>query len=141
MTGWFLFAFGGVRPLVGWDYANWWLGGGLVCSWRARHVSTSNCEAHPHAAVLGVVGCAAGCGAGSSSHLPPLQQHHATLRCPTGFSASLIGYLTQNFVRPFVASFGSKCRLLAENDQLKTRLARAGLGEPVAAGGFSKKDE
>lgn len=33
------------------------------------------------------------------------------------------------------------CRLLAENDQLKTRLARAGLGEPVAAGGFAKKDE
>jgi chromosome segregation ATPase len=32
-------------------------------------------------------------------------------------------------------------RLLAENDQLKTRLARAGLGEPVAAGGFAKKDE
>ncbi|KAI7838922.1 hypothetical protein COHA_007328 [Chlorella ohadii] len=32
-------------------------------------------------------------------------------------------------------------RLLAQNDQLKTRLARAGLGEPVAAGGFAKKDE
>lgn len=38
-------------------------------------------------------------------------------------------------------SHPTAARLLAENDQLKTRLARAGLGEPVAAGGFAKKDE
>ncbi len=38
-------------------------------------------------------------------------------------------------------SHPTAARLLAENDQLKTRLARAGLGEPVAAGSFAKKDE